>query len=49
MLSEPLDYRSLTMLRDRAAIDILTIGNCSEKEAINDGTLVVEIEGGLYR
>jgi len=37
------------MLRSQAVDKILTIGNRSEKEAIDDGTLAVEIEGGLCR
>jgi len=35
--------RSLAMLRSQVVIGILTIGNRSEKEAIDDGTLAVEI------
>lgn len=37
------------MLRSQTVIKILTIRNRSEKEAIDNGTLAVEDEGGICR
>lgn len=36
-------FRSLAVLPGQAVIGILTIGNRSEKEAIDNGTLAVEV------